>query len=63
MDWGRYFAAAVLEFNQPRDQAWGLTPQEFWLLHDWKAGRNGKAKAPPVTKQELAELMERFPDG
>ena len=46
---------------QPRD-FWEMSLQEFLLSVEGFAEFNSSGEPPPVQKNELNDLMERFPD-
>lgn len=46
--------------EQPRSDFWSATPQEFWAFYDWKFGNVQFDE--PLTRNELQELMEKYPD-
>ncbi len=38
------------------DQAWDLTPQEWWTLYSWKFGARSKKRGGVMTEREITHL-------
>ena len=47
--------------RQRPSEFWAATPMEFWALFEDLFGE--KSDDVPMLRDELEELMERFPDG
>ena len=61
--WIEYMAVGVALLRLNSRDVWAMTPQEFDAACDACAktrGRHGAA-APP-TREEVADMMQRFPD-
>jgi len=46
----------------PRD-FWGMTLREFRAAQDGLAGRTSRSGRRGMSRERLAELMEKYPDG
>ena len=44
------------------DEFWGLSIQEFFLASEGFSEFHSGGKPPPLRKDELSDLMERYPD-
>lgn len=57
---GRLSGMAGVLLGWPPDQFWQATPAELGAVLQALAG---DAAPPPPTRDEIAQLMEAFPDG
>ncbi len=59
---------AVCEFQVSPTEAWELTPQEWWLMHNWKFRDKEKGRKPSATdvarmRKILDEELRKERDG
>ena len=60
--WRGYLGNAVGVLGVAPTDFWALTPRECRAaLHGYAEARGGRAAAPP-SREEIEEMMRRFPD-
>lgn len=53
---------ALGKMRMTSDEFWGLSIQEFFLASEGFSEFHSGGKPPPLRKDELRDLMERYPD-
>ena len=53
---------ALGKMRMTSDEFWGLSIQEFFLASEGFSEFHSSGKPPPMQKDELEDLMERYPD-
>jgi len=53
----------VASLHLPPDSFWASSPREIAAAVDRWNEEQGDGEPPPLTRAELEDLMERYPDG
>ncbi len=63
VNWRMYAEVATGLLGWSPDIFWASTPEEFRVaLKGWQSFRQGAASVIPLKREEMAMLLDRFPD-
>lgn len=60
--WDDWIGLALGKMRMTSSEFWGLSLQEFYLAVDGFSEFHGGNKSAPLGRDELEDLMERYPD-
>lgn len=62
MPWGDFMKIALGKMGMSPDVFWNMSITEFYAAIEGFAEFHSGGKPPPLSRNELEDLMERYPD-